>query len=175
MSTGQSYTAHYNPAEIYRTNSGRDYISEWYSSPPGTPSAIGDDERVAPSILRRNNRRARRRLLALTPDEESTDAISRHEHEDREDREDRAPWRVAAASQVEKLREELLKLRSENEQLKEQLRELTTETVDRREESNDLRRELRKAKSILQRSRKVTIRYRGESIQEFLKDIKTIV
>ena len=144
----QSYTFHHNPTE-YHGESGH-YLTD-------------ADDRIAPSITRRSDRRERRRLQALTPGEEEIDY------------EDRAPWRVAAASEAEKLKAEIRELRSTNEQLREQLRDLTTEVVDMRDESNELRRELRKARSIIQRSRKLTVRYKGESIQEFLKDIKGVV
>lgn len=145
----QSYTFHHNPTEYHGESD--HYLTD------------RDDDRIAPSITRRSDRRERRRLQALTPGEEEIDC------------EDRAPWRVAAASEVEKLKAEIRELRSTNEQLREQLRDLTTEVVDMRDESNDLRRELRKARSIIQRSRKLTVRYKGESIQEFLKDIKGVV
>jgi hypothetical protein len=151
----QSYTFHHNPTD-YHGESGH-YLTD-------------TDDRIAPSITRRSDRRERRRLQALTPSEEDMYIPS-----GRYDCEDRAPWRVAAASEVEKLKAEIRELRSTNEQLREQLRDVTTEAVDSREESNDLRRELRKARSIIQRSRKLTVRYKGESIQEFLKDIKGVV
>jgi predicted nuclease with TOPRIM domain len=114
-------------------------------------------EDIPISILRRNEKRlAKRNKEELFKSNIIEDSIKEKE----------------GMGKLEELDTELQRLRSENQKLKEQLQEITNEMNDRRKERVDLLRQLRVAKSIIHRSRKVSLRYNGESIKEFLKDIK---